>query len=92
MKALVGAFNQEKALLEAFSVIVKTGCGTNGALYTISEHKHSVYSGSSSAVNTQLDNNGPGAGAVVTVYPVAARVSCVSTQLIHLQLSAFRPH
>ena len=32
MKALVGAFNQEKALLGAFSVIVKTDCGTDGAL------------------------------------------------------------
>ena len=26
VKALVGAFNQEKALVGAFSVIVKTGC------------------------------------------------------------------
>ena len=26
-KVLVGAFNQEKALVGAFSVIVKTGCG-----------------------------------------------------------------
>ena len=32
MKALVGAFNQEKALVGAFSVIVKTGCGTNGSI------------------------------------------------------------
>ena len=31
MKALVGAFNQ--ALVGAFSVIVKTGCGTDGALH-----------------------------------------------------------
>ena len=30
MKALVGAFNQEKALVGAFSVIVKTGCGIDG--------------------------------------------------------------
>ena len=29
---LVGAFNQEKALVGAFSVIVKTDCGTDGAL------------------------------------------------------------
>ena len=28
MKALVGAFNQEKALVGAFSVIVKTDCGS----------------------------------------------------------------
>ena len=28
MKALVGAFNQEKALVGAFSVIVKTDCET----------------------------------------------------------------
>ena len=31
MKALVGAFNQEKALVEAFSVIVKTDCETDGS-------------------------------------------------------------
>ena len=34
MKALVGAFNQEKALVEAFSVIVKTDCGTDEALHS----------------------------------------------------------
>ena len=34
MTALVGAFNQEKALVGAFSVIVKTGCGTDGALHS----------------------------------------------------------
>ena len=34
MKALVGAFNQEKALEGAFSVIVKTGCGTGGSFYS----------------------------------------------------------
>ena len=28
---LVGAFNQEKALVGAFSVIVITNCGTNGS-------------------------------------------------------------
>ena len=41
MKALVGAFNQEKALVGAFSVIVKTGCGTDGPFYsTSSECSH----------------------------------------------------
>ena len=34
VKALVGAFNQEKALVGAFSVIVKTGCRTDGALHS----------------------------------------------------------
>ena len=34
MKALVGTLNQEKALVGAFSVIVKTGCGTDGALHS----------------------------------------------------------
>ena len=34
MKAVVAAFNQEKALVGAFSVIVKTGCGTNGSFYS----------------------------------------------------------
>ena len=32
VKALVGAFNQEKALVGAFSVIVKSGCGTDGSI------------------------------------------------------------
>ena len=32
MKVLVGAFNKEKALIGAFSVIVKTDCETDGAL------------------------------------------------------------
>ena len=32
MKALVGALNQEKALVGAFSVIVKTSCGTDGSI------------------------------------------------------------
>ena len=32
MKAQVGAFNQEKALVGAFSVIEKTDCETDGAL------------------------------------------------------------
>ena len=31
VKALVGAFNQEKALVGAFSVIVKTDCETDGS-------------------------------------------------------------
>ena len=31
VKALVGAFNQEKALVGAFTVIVKTDCEANGS-------------------------------------------------------------
>ena len=31
MKAVVASFNQEKALVGAFSVIVKTGCDTDGS-------------------------------------------------------------
>ena len=34
--ALWGAFNQEKALVGAFSVIVKTGCGADGSFYSTS--------------------------------------------------------
>ena len=36
VKAVVGAFNQEKALEEAFSVIVKTDCGTDESFYSTS--------------------------------------------------------
>ena len=38
VKAQVGTFNQEKALVGAFSVIVKTGCGTDGSICGTSEH------------------------------------------------------
>ena len=41
MKALVGAFDQEKALVGAFSVIVKTGCGTDGALHSTNQDSYS---------------------------------------------------
>ena len=41
-KALVGAFNQEKVLVGAFSVIVKTGCGTDGALHSTSHNSETV--------------------------------------------------
>ena len=34
MKALVGTFNQEKALGGLFSMIVKTGCETDGSFYS----------------------------------------------------------
>ena len=34
MKALEGAFNQEKALVGAFFVIVKTVCGTDWSFYS----------------------------------------------------------
>ena len=37
MKAVVAAFNQEKALVGAFSVIVKTDCGTDGSFYSTSK-------------------------------------------------------
>ena len=40
MKAVVAAFNQEKALVGAFSVIVKTGCGTDGSFYSTSLNKY----------------------------------------------------
>ena len=40
MKALVGAFNQEKTLVGAFSMIVKTGCGTDGSFYSTSHNLH----------------------------------------------------
>ena len=33
---IASAFNQEKALVGAFSVIVKTGCGTDGSVYSTS--------------------------------------------------------
>ena len=40
---LVGAFNQEKALVGAFSVIVKTGCGTDdGSICGTSLHECSL--------------------------------------------------
>ena len=39
VKAVVAAFNQEKALVGAFSVIVKTDCETDGALHGTSWYR-----------------------------------------------------
>ena len=39
MKALVGAFNKEKDIVGAFSVIVKTGCGTDGSICGTSRYR-----------------------------------------------------
>ena len=39
VKALVGAFNQEKALVATFSMIVKTDSGTGGSFYSTSFHR-----------------------------------------------------
>ena len=49
MKGVVAAFNQEKALVGAFSIIVETGRGTDGALHSTSEKSLSgfVYHGRS---------------------------------------------
>ena len=38
---LEGAINQEKALVGAFSVIVKTGCGTDGSFYSTIQYTQS---------------------------------------------------
>ena len=38
MKALVSAFNQGKALVGAFSMIVKTNCGTDESFYSTSHY------------------------------------------------------
>ena len=42
LNALVGTFNQKKALVGAFTVIVKTGCGTDGALHSTIEKSEVV--------------------------------------------------
>ena len=39
-RPLEGAFNQEKALVGALSVIVKTGCGTDGSFYSTTSNIH----------------------------------------------------
>ena len=54
MKALVGAFNQEKALVGAFSMIVKTGCETDGALHSTSSYPSPLQS-----THTKFSDHGP---------------------------------
>ena len=43
MKALVDTFNQEKALVGAFSVIVKTDSETDGALHSTNQNIKWLY-------------------------------------------------
>ena len=40
MKAVLAAFNQEKALVGAFSVIVKTDWATDGSLHSTNQYHH----------------------------------------------------
>ena len=54
MNALVGAFNQEKALVGAFSVIVKTSCGTDGSLHST----NIIWCGLVNNVGELISNNG----------------------------------
>ena len=41
----VGAFNQEKALVGAFSVIVKTNCETDESFYSTKHHCRQLHHG-----------------------------------------------
>ena len=45
MTAVVAAFNQEKALVGAFSVIVKNGCGTDGSFHSTTPECGGEYTG-----------------------------------------------
>ena len=59
MKVLVGAFNQEKALVGAFSVIVKTGCGTDGSFYSTNKdtaHRGATETASGTHITESADN------------------------------------
>ena len=40
LKALVGGFYQEKDLVGAFSVIVKTNCATDGSFYSTNIYQY----------------------------------------------------
>ena len=62
-KLPVGAFNQEKALVGAFSVIVKTDCKTEG-LFAPFLKKMSVHAAMASCVNIWQWVNFAGGGAI----------------------------
>ena len=72
MKVLVGAFNQEKALVGAFSVIVKTGCGTDGALHSTSaSYIHTTLQVSLLLTHPATDPNQADPGGVTPVHLAA---------------------
>ena len=73
MKALVGAFNQEKALVGAFSVIVKTGCGTDGSFYSTT--RYSLLVGRSAAP--------PLARSLPSIHSFSGNLVMVGTRVAH---------
>ena len=81
MKALVGAFNQEKALVGAFCVIVKTGCGTDGALHSTS---YRIQEGGYGRQLTQVGGGvvlrGPGGGHLHALAAAGATPTNLNTQ------------
>ena len=68
MKAVVAAFNQEKALVGAFSVIVKTSCGTDGSICGTSLVTHMNHAPSTAwaAEKDQQEPHGPWSFTAVT--------------------------
>ena len=52
MKVVVATFNQEKALLVVFSVIVKTDCGTDGLFYSTTPASTVAHLQEASRINT----------------------------------------
>ena len=62
MKAVVAAFNQEKALVWAFSVIVKTDCETDGssAALILAQSAEVWHSQGSSLHSCSIQKQAPG--------------------------------
>ena len=54
---LRSTFNQEKALVGAFSVIVKTDCGTDGSFYSTNHHRCVLVRVNSSGPQIILDKS-----------------------------------
>ena len=57
MKAIIATFNQEKALVGAFSVILKTDCETDGSFYSTNHRRCVLVRVNSSGPQIILDKS-----------------------------------
>ena len=78
MKAVVAAFNQEKALVGAFSVIVKTGYGSDGSICGTNQDIELCDKGTVSLPRIFLELMSPHKVVIVDGWGTAAAVCQVS--------------
>ena len=86
-------FNQEKALVGAFSVIVKTGCETDGSFYSTSSDNGGILASASGGAlakcKTEMNSFGWNKKSIFCWKVTHSYISCIASSML---ISASRNH